>query len=123
MTPLFGADLPRPVLGQLHVYLLGPGVGESQLVVFPDGRTMVIDGCALGGVNLTAALLDHLGIGLVDAVVLTHPDLDHLRGVAEVVRRFKPRKIFRYPALSYVRDFVAIWHAHEPACASSGRRS
>lgn len=117
MTQPFGADLPRPAPGQLHVYLLGPGVGESQVVVFPDGRSMVVDGCTLGGVNLTAALLDHLQIGSVDAVVLTHPDLDHLRGIAEVICRFEPQKIFRYPALSYLRDFVAIWHAHQPANA------
>jgi beta-lactamase superfamily II metal-dependent hydrolase len=114
MTAMFDADLPRPSAGRLYVYLLGPGVGESQVVVFPDGRVMVIDGCAHGGVNLVASLLDHLSIGVIDAVVLTHPDLDHIRGVADVVRRFKPRRIFRYPALSYVRDFVAIWHSRHP---------
>ncbi len=114
MTHPFSAQLPRPVHGKLHVYLLGPGVGESQVIVFPDGRCIVVDGCSHGGVNLPAALLDHLSIAGIDALVLTHPDLDHLRGVAEVVRRFSPRKIFRYPALGYVRDFVAMWHGAHP---------
>ena len=41
---MFDADLPRPSAGRLYIYLLGPGVGESQVVVFPDGRVMVIDG-------------------------------------------------------------------------------
>jgi beta-lactamase superfamily II metal-dependent hydrolase len=115
MSRLFGAHLPRPEAGKLYIYLLGPGVGESQVVVFPDGRCMVVDGCTQGKVNLPAALLDHLAIRSIDALVLTHPDLDHLRGVAEVVRRFKPRKIFRYPALGYVRDFVAMWHDAHPS--------
>jgi beta-lactamase superfamily II metal-dependent hydrolase len=114
MTYPFSAQLPRPVAGQLHIYLLGPGVGESQVVIFPDNRCIVVDGCSQGGVNLPAALLEHLGIARIEALVLTHPDLDHLRGVAEVVRRFSPRKIFRYPALGYVRDFVAMWHSAHP---------
>jgi hypothetical protein len=75
---------------------------------------MVVDGCTDGGINLPAALLEHLGIASIEALVLTHPDLDHLRGVAEVVRRFTPRRVFRYPALGYVRDFVALWHGAHP---------
>ncbi|MEP7125471.1 MAG: MBL fold metallo-hydrolase [Byssovorax sp.] len=117
MTLPFGAHLPRPAAGKLQIYLLGPGVGESQVVVFPDGRCMVVDGCTDRGVNLPAALLDHLAIPSIDALVLTHPDLDHLRGVADVVRRFAPRKLFRYPALGYVRDFVAMWHKADPTKA------
>lgn len=113
----FSAQLPRPSAGNLHIYLLGPGIGESQVVVFPDGRCMVVDGCTHGDVNLPEALLEQLNIASIEALVLTHPDLDHVRGVANVVRRFRPRKIFRYPALGYVRDFVAMWHAKHPTKA------
>ena len=114
MTHPFGAHLPRPAKGKLSIYLLGPGVGESQVVVFPDGRCMVVDGCTHDGVNLPAARLEHLGVVSIEALVLAHPDLDHLCEVAEVVRRFTPRRVFRYPALGYVRDFVALWHNAHP---------
>jgi beta-lactamase superfamily II metal-dependent hydrolase len=115
MSALFGADLPRPGAGKLCLYLLGPGVGESQVVVFPDGRCMVVDGCTQGGINLPAALLNYLAIASVDTVVLTHPDLDHVRGVADVIRRFRPRRVYRYPALGLVRDFVAVWLEEHPS--------
>jgi hypothetical protein len=76
---------------------------------------MVVDSCTRDGVNLPAALLDHLGLTTVDAVVLSHPDLDHIRGIAEVVRRFPPGRIFRYPRFSLVRDLVAKWCVAHPA--------
>ena len=114
MSGIFAADLPRPTAGRLNVYLLGPGVGESQVVVFPDAKCMVVDGCAFGGVNLPEALLDHLGISMLDALVLTHPDLDHLRGMAAIVRRFQPRRIFRYPANAYVRELIAGLRERSP---------
>lgn len=110
----FANDLPLPDRGKLTIYLLGPGYGESQVVVFPDGRSMVVDGCTHDGTNLTAALLEHLAITQLEAVTLTHPDLDHVRGIAEVVQRYKPRRIFRYPAEGYVRDLVAMWLERTP---------
>jgi hypothetical protein len=71
---------------------------------------MVVDGCcAEGGTNLPAALLDHLGIRTIDALVLTHPDLDHVRGVADVVRRFQPAHVFRYPNIADLRELVGCW--------------
>lgn len=106
MTP-FGDDLPRPDGKRLFLYLLGPGVGESQVVVFPDGRTLVVDSCIAGGVNLPRALLAHLGLGSVDLLVLTHPDLDHVRGFAELVRESSPAEIWRYPHGGELRAFAA----------------
>lgn len=114
MTALFADDLPRPARDRLSVYLLGPGVGESIVVVFPDGRSMVVDGCEHAGRNLPAELLDHLGLTSVDAVVLTHPDLDHVRGMADIIRRFKPQCVFRYPAIADVRKLVAAWCQKNP---------
>ncbi|KYF85885.1 hypothetical protein BE20_13445 [Sorangium cellulosum] len=114
---LIADELPRPAQGTLTVYLLGPGVGESEVIALPDGKCIVVDCCTKGGVNLPIELLQHLGIASVEAIVLTHPDLDHLRGIADVVRRFPPQHVFRYPGDKYVRDLVACWIEKSPSNA------
>ncbi|WP_224361245.1 MBL fold metallo-hydrolase [Hyalangium versicolor] len=106
---LFGANTPRSGVDRLVVYVLGAGVGESQVLLLPDGRCVVVDSCMQGGVNLTASLLSHLGVSQIHLLVFSHPDLDHLRGLAELVKRFSPTRIWRYPFAGYVRDLVAHW--------------
>lgn len=46
--------LPRPTAGAVTVYFLGPGFGESQVVVLPDDRVLVVDGCSREGVDSNA---------------------------------------------------------------------
>lgn len=99
----------------LWVYLLGPGVGESVVVRFPDGKLLVVDSCRREGVNLTRALLQQLGATTIDLFVLTHPDADHIRGAAELVTHYQPKTIWRYPQAASLRDFFVSW------CRSLGR--
>jgi beta-lactamase superfamily II metal-dependent hydrolase len=88
---------------------VGSGVGESITILLPDDRTIVVDACAVDGINLPAELLRHLGISSIDLLVLTHPDLDHVRGIAQIVDEFKPAEVWRYPLGSAPRDAIAKW--------------
>lgn len=108
------AELPRPRPEQLVLYVLGPGFGESQVVAFPDGRWMVVDGCVRGGLNLTHALLDHLGCPGIDLLVITHPDLDHICGIPEIIQRFSPKRVWMYPAAKSLRNQIIRWTDHAP---------
>jgi len=81
----------------LDLYLLGPGVGESVVLVMPDKRVVVVDCCTRDGTNLPADLLHALGINKIDLLVVTHPDLDHIRGIEELVEKFTPGRVWRYP--------------------------
>jgi hypothetical protein len=87
------------------VYLFGGGVGESTVVAFPDRRVAVIDACGQGSKNLPRALVHHLGLGGIHLLALTHPDLDHVRGFAELVA-MKPELLWRYPGDPSLRDFA-----------------
>ena len=104
-----GTDLPRADASRLVVYVLGAGVGESVVVAFPDGRHLVADAACIGRDNLPAILLKGLGVGTIDLLVSTHPDLDHVRGLAKLVDDFSPVALWRYPQDAAARDFFVRW--------------
>ncbi len=76
--------------GLLHIRMLNVGQGDAVLVVAPNGRRMLVD----GGPS-PSAVLDRLGRYLapwdrrLDAVVLTHPDADHVGGLPAVIERYR----------------------------------
>ena len=75
--------------GRMRVIFADVGQGDAILIVTPNARSVLVDG---GPDRETAARL--LGEALpfwqrsVDAVVLTHPHDDHVRGLVEVVERY-----------------------------------
>lgn len=72
------------------VYFLSVGQGDSELIRLPGGAKILIDG---GPQNKKAA--EELSKILppfdktIDIIMLTHPQLDHYGGLAEVIRRHK----------------------------------
>jgi competence protein ComEC len=58
----------------------------------PDGRVVLYDAGAIGGPEVTerviAPFLWHHGIRRIDAVILSHADLDHFNGLVGLVERF-----------------------------------
>jgi hypothetical protein len=106
-------SLPRPGADEIGVYLVGPGFGESQVVLAPGNLCIVVDSCMHGSENLTLSLLRALKVDHVDLLAVTHPDLDHIRGLAQLVAAYPPRRVWRYPAAT-IRDLVAFWCRQEP---------
>lgn len=74
---------------RLVVTFCDVGQGDSAYLRFPDGRDMLIDG------GPSAKVLRCLGKAMpfwdrqIDAVVLTHPDLDHFGGLIDVAKRYR----------------------------------
>ena len=75
--------------GRMHVIFADVGQGDATLIVTPSARSVLVDG---GPDREAAARL--LGKALpfwdrsVDAVVLTHPHDDHVRGLVGVIERY-----------------------------------
>jgi Metallo-beta-lactamase superfamily len=109
MSPLFGADFPVPSPEEVTLYLLGPGIGESVVAIMPDMRAMVVDVCVSGSMNLTLELLNKLGIKTPDLLVVSHPDLDHVRGLDTLLAKTPPKELWRYPLEPRARDFALAW--------------
>jgi competence protein ComEC len=102
---------PR-VDGKLRIDFLDVGQGDSCLLTFPDGATMLIDGGGrfnfsrtkvIGedgravsfnpdaptiGESVVSEFLWQRGLDTVDHLVVTHGDIDHVQGLADVARNF-----------------------------------
>lgn len=73
---------------ELTVSYLDVGQGDATLIESPDGRQVLIDG------GRDASVLRELGTALgfwdryIDVVIATHPDADHVGGLADVLERY-----------------------------------
>jgi len=85
-------DLPET--GTVRVTFVDVAQGDAALVETSEGYTMLIDGgTASGGYDVgrmaVAPLLWDRGIRRLDVVVATHPQQDHVGGLAFVVEKFE----------------------------------
>ncbi len=92
---LWWAWSPRMFLDgdRFRVTFLDVGQGDSAVVELPDGQVVLIDGGATYerfdmGRSVVAPFLWNRGIHAIDQVIGTHPQLDHVGGLAWVVRHF-----------------------------------
>jgi hypothetical protein len=95
--------------GELSLFVLGSGFGESSVIVTPSGRVLVADVCVDGEKHLTSALLDELGLDRIDLLVVTHADLDHVRGLPALLAGRNVGEAWRFPAAADVRVLAAKW--------------
>ena len=81
--------LPGHGPGALEVTALDVGEGDAILVTTPHGHRLLVDG-GPSGIELArelGAVLPHWDRSL-DAVLVTHPQEDHVAGIPDVLRRF-----------------------------------
>jgi len=87
------------------------GHGLSTLVCLPDGRHLLYDAGSFGssafGVRSVTSVLWERGIEHLDAVVLSHADLDHFNALPEVSRRFSIGAVYVSPQM-LAQDSAAV---------------
>ncbi len=73
---------------QLQVVFLDVGQGDSALILFPNGKSMLIDGGPPSAGGQLVQKLRQRGIRYLEWVVATHPHSDHIGGLIQVLREF-----------------------------------
>lgn len=79
-----------PAYGQsLEVHFIDVGQGDSVLIRSPSGQNVLYDGGRRDDDAL--AYLQSVGVTSLDLVIASHADADHIGGLEEVVRYYRPR--------------------------------
>jgi len=89
-----GPDRKQP-----RVCFIDTGQGSATLILFPDGRTTLIDGGGSSGGRfdpgrrIISPFLRKLRLWHLDQIIITHPDADHINGLDFLVRNFSPKQV------------------------------
>ncbi|THB63634.1 MAG: DNA internalization-related competence protein ComEC/Rec2 [Desulfovibrio sp.] len=91
----FVQEQARIVRGQVTLTVLDVGQGQSLVLETPDGSRTLIDGGGFltdkfdVGKAIVAKVLTRNRQAVLDRIVVSHPDLDHIRGTLYPLERFE----------------------------------
>src|SRR5262249_60047064 len=110
--------------GRLHVTFIDVGQGDSALVRFPRGATLLVDAGGLPGSGsfdigdrVVAPVLRESGVRRLGTIALTHGDADHIGGAASAILEFRPWEVWegvpvpRSEALQAIHESAAAVHS------------
>lgn len=82
------------------IHFLDVGQGDAVLIQTPDGFEVLIDGGASSAVVQEVTKKQSWGDQLIDVVVATHPDTDHVGGLNDVLERYQVDMVVQTEATS-----------------------
>ena len=119
--------------GRLHVDFLDVGQGDSALITFPNGETLLVDGggkpnfnnlyvkretedaeifepdSSTIGESVVSNFLWQRGYSQIDYILATHADADHIQGLVDVAKNFRVRAAFFGRTPEKDADFVELF--------------
>jgi competence protein ComEC len=119
--------------GRLRVDFLDVGQGDSMLVTFPNGETLLVDGGGKPNLNnlyvrrepeepaifepdaatigelVVSQFLWEKGYSRIDYILATHADADHLQGLTDVAKNFRVRAAFFGRMPEKDEDFAELY--------------
>lgn len=90
--------------------------GDSTILISPDGKVMLLDAGHPGAGHLVVQALKDLGIEQIDYLVTSHPHIDHIGGVPEVMEAFPVGETYS----SYVEYTTKTYEDYVAALEKSG---
>ncbi|PKM92984.1 MAG: DNA internalization-related competence protein ComEC/Rec2 [Elusimicrobia bacterium HGW-Elusimicrobia-4] len=100
----------------LKITFIDVGLGDAILCEFPDGSNMLIDGGGDWvsdkkydiGETIISPYLWNKDIVRIDAVILTHPHMNHYQGLIAVCNNFKIKKFITSGEVSMENEYLEL---------------
>lgn len=86
------SSLDQNTTGDLQVYFLDVGQGDSSVILFKD-KVVLIDAGETDQGDTVVAALKKLGVKKIDLLVATHPHSDHIGGMQKVLANFEVKTV------------------------------
>ena len=86
-------EIPTPE-GELKVYFLDVGQGDSIYIKTPKGDDILIDGGDNKYGDIVVNYLTELGVDDIEVIIATHPDADHIGGLDIVLNHFDVKAVY-----------------------------
>lgn len=93
------------------IRFLDIGQGDATIVELPDGKTMVIDAGPRGSAKTIESQLKADHRNQIDYLIATHPDADHIGGMAELIRDTDVKSIWAPNATNNTETFKNFLNA------------
>jgi len=96
------------------VSVLDVGHGSANVIETTDGRVILIDGGSKSapgfdcGDRVISPFLWQRRIARINDIIVTHDDADHYNGLATVIERFRPNRLFIPPVQSSKKGFQLL---------------
>jgi len=94
--------------GDLKVYFLDVGQGDSSYIKTPIGQDILIDGGDDNTVLNELGKVMDFGDREINLVILSHPHSDHLDGLIEVLKRYKVDEVWE-TGVEYSSSGYDVW--------------
>jgi competence protein ComEC len=102
--------------GSLELLLIDVGQGDAIAIRTPLGRWLLVDAGPAGRdadprAHVVVRALRARGVGRLEALVLTHPDLDHIGGAGPVLTSLDVRAVYDPGLPASKADYVTVLEA------------
>ena len=93
------------------VSFIDVGQGDSILITTADSRTILIDAGPPLAAGVLVSYLHNRSVSVIDALIVTHPDADHLGGAADVLRDFTVLSVYHPGVAKNTSAYSSFIHA------------
>ena len=97
--------------GELEVWFIDVGQGDSALIISPEGKTMLIDCGEYENIDSVTGFLDKKGIDTIDVVIVSHPHTDHMGGMATIFWDYEIKSVYMPYASANTTAFEKMMEA------------
>ncbi|MEI8345213.1 MAG: MBL fold metallo-hydrolase, partial [Candidatus Omnitrophota bacterium] len=110
---LMSQECVRAGSREFRITMIDVGQGDSTFIEFEDGKSMIIDaGPGAGfdcGRSVIAPFLKSKGVRSIDALIITHPQDDHMGGIGSLQEIFRVKRVYLAAVFKnnkYVRHLI-----------------